>query len=525
MKKLLTLTLCLLMIFTFSSNLFAADTFYADEESADGTPLFDGITLFSTQLLEETADDGKLVIVLDPGHGGMDPGANPKVGLRECDLAIDVAKACKAYIEANVPNATVYLTHENYYNKETPKLELADRAAIAKSKKADLFISLHFNSSTDTTNKGAEVYISCLEEYALKDLADNVHSNLGDLGLEKRGVKTRASESGDLWFDGIRLADYYGIIRGNCKQEIPVILVEHCYINNPDEFEAYASTPEKLKTLGEADAKAIIKTFGLDKDTSADDLKAQKETALAELDKVYKSMDVKLYSQYYREKMVEIYNDAKHRIEIATHSSKIDVNLNRALLTLKYYPTLPFTDVTVDDWFFDAVSFVTNNELFYGTSEDTFSPNRPITRGEFITVIGRMEQAEVYYPAPGKFTDVDPEAYYAPYINWATNHKIVAGISETKFAPKDDIRREDLIRMIHNFCITKEIELPVVSESTIKEFTDGNQTDTWAVDDVNWALSVGLIHGYEDNTIRPTRNITRAESAEIMKNFLNTITK
>ncbi|MBQ4092846.1 MAG: S-layer homology domain-containing protein, partial [Firmicutes bacterium] len=159
------------------------------------------------------------------------------------------------------------------------------------------------------------------------------------------------------------------------------------------------------------------------------------------------------------------------------------------------------------------------------TSEDTFSPNRPITRGDFITVIGRMEQAEVYYPAPGKFTDVDPEAYYAPYINWATNHKIVAGISETKFAPKDDIRREDLIRMIHNFCITKKIELPVVSESTIKDFTDGNKTDTWAVDDVNWALSVGLIHGYEDNTIRPTRNITRAESAEIMKNFLNTITK
>ena len=521
MKKLFILTLCFVMLFTFSGNVFASDSYYADEESADGTPLFEEITLFSTGLFEDTADDGKFVIVLDPGHGGIDPGANPVKGRYESNLNIEVAKACKAYIESNVPNATVYLTHENYYNTDTAKLELAERAAIAKSKKADIFISLHFNSSTNNTMKGTEVYISCLEEYALADLANNIHNNLGDLGLEKRGVKTRVSESGDLWFDGIRLADYYGIIRGNCKQEIPAIIVEHCYINNNDEYEAYASTPEKLKILGEADAKAIIKTFGLDKDTAADTLKQEKDTALAELDNAYQSMNAKHYNTYYREKIAEICNDAKHRIEIATHSSKIEVNLNRALLTLKNYPNLPYTDVTVDDWFYDAVTFVTDNELFYGTSEDTFSPNRAITRGEFITVVGRMNDAEVYYPATGKFTDVDPEAYYAPYINWASKTNIVAGISDTKFAPKDDIRREDLIRMIHNYCIKEKIELPVISNATIKDFTDGKQTDTWAVDDVNWALSVGLIHGYEDDTIRPTRNITRAESAEIMKNFLN----
>ena len=68
MKKSFIFALCIVMLFTFSSGVFATDVFYADEESADGTDLFDGISLFA-ESESPSIQDGNLVIVLDPGHG------------------------------------------------------------------------------------------------------------------------------------------------------------------------------------------------------------------------------------------------------------------------------------------------------------------------------------------------------------------------------------------------------------------------------------------------------------------------
>lgn len=519
--RVFTLTLCFLLLFTFSSQILAEEPFYANEETADGTTLDYIAPIFNTGVTPQ-AEDGNLVIVLDPGHGGGDPGANPVKGLYESDLNLKVSLYCKTYLE-QFSNVTVYVTHENFYKKDAAKLGLADRAAIAKKYNADILISMHFNSATVTTLNGSEVYISCLEEYSLEALATAILNGLGDLGLTEIGVKTRVSESGDLWYDQTRLADYYGIIRGSCKQEIPSIIVEHCFINNPDEYATFADSDEKLQRMGESDAKAIVKTFGLDQDTSDSDLADIKKAALKELKAVYNAKDPAYYDAYYRAKIEEIYTDAVHRIEIANHKSKVDITLNRAITTLQYYPELPFTDVSVDDWFYNAVTFNTEKEIFYGTSEDTFSPHRAITRGEFIAVIGRLAEAEIYYPAQTKFTDVDPESYYAPYINWAAQNKIILGTTKTTFSPKSDIRREDLIRIMHNYCIAKKIELPLINQKTIYDFSDGIKTDTWAINDMNWAISCGLINGYEDNTLRPTKNISRAETAEIMMNFIKMI--
>ncbi len=94
------------------------------------------------------------VIVLDPGHGGKDPGAVSQDGLiKEKDLTLDIALRLKAKIESSCPDSTVVLTR----NKDM-FLALEDRTFVANSMKADLFLSIHCNSDPDPDAEGIETY-------------------------------------------------------------------------------------------------------------------------------------------------------------------------------------------------------------------------------------------------------------------------------------------------------------------------------------------------------------------------------
>jgi N-acetylmuramoyl-L-alanine amidase len=94
------------------------------------------------------------VIVLDPGHGGKDPGAVSQDGLiKEKDLSLDIAMKLKAKIESALPDSAVVLTR----NKDA-FLTLEDRTFIANSMKADLFLSIHCNSDADSSAEGIETY-------------------------------------------------------------------------------------------------------------------------------------------------------------------------------------------------------------------------------------------------------------------------------------------------------------------------------------------------------------------------------
>lgn len=518
--KLFSLLLSVILVFALSVGISATETedFYANEEaeqSDNATEIIGGISLLSNT-------DGNLVIVLDPGHGATDPGAAAVDGSRESDLNLAVARYCKAYLE-QYEHITVYLTHEEAYGSGASKIELSTRAAKAAAYSGDLLISIHFNSATSNSARGAEAYVSCLEEYKLTDLANAIVSNLGNLGLKEIGVKTRVSASGDLWSDNTRLADYYGIIRGSCKQEIPSMIVEHCFINNSEDYYGFADSESKLKALGEADAKAIIAYFGLDKEPTATTLENTRYTALQKLDEQYNSMNLNNYDSAHRTKIPQIYADAKARINAANNIGKIELTVNRAVKTLANYPksssAFSFSDVKSNDWFAEAVYYCHDEGLFHGTSDTEFSPLESITRGQFIAVLGRFEGVEETTPTQTKFSDVNANEYYAPHIKWASDENIVAGMTDTLYAPEDFIRREDLVRMLHNYCVEKDIELPVTSTKALTDFKDGDKVDDWAIDAMTWAISVGIINGDEKGLLNPQDDTLRAEVAQIMMNF------
>ena len=93
----------------------------------------------------------KYIVVVDAGHGGKDPGCIGKGGTREKDIVLSVAKKLKSKLDAN--GFKTYLTRS-----DDRYLKLAERAAIAERRKADLFISLHANANPSRKMKGFSIY-------------------------------------------------------------------------------------------------------------------------------------------------------------------------------------------------------------------------------------------------------------------------------------------------------------------------------------------------------------------------------
>jgi N-acetylmuramoyl-L-alanine amidase len=107
----------------------------------------------ATQVDAKVAESAIKCIVIDPGHGGHDTGTISPTGLREKDLVLDVARRLRSYIKQRYPDIEVVLT------RDTDRfIALEERTAIANSRRADLFISVHANASPSSVASGVETF-------------------------------------------------------------------------------------------------------------------------------------------------------------------------------------------------------------------------------------------------------------------------------------------------------------------------------------------------------------------------------
>ena len=96
--------------------------------------------------------------------------------------------------------------------------------------------------------------------------------------------------------------------------------------------------------------------------------------------------------------------------------------------------SLPFADVSKGAWYYDAVQYVYENDLFSGTSGTTFEPQTPMTRGMLVSVLWRLD-GKPAVPAENPFTDVAPRVWYTSGVLWAASEDIVSGMGGGIFAP------------------------------------------------------------------------------------------
>ncbi len=246
-------------------NDVTGDTITADDifKAIDELGYTDDISAEITEIDFGKAASGNFVIVLDPGHGGSDTGATRTyngVAYIERDMNLKIAQACKAELESY--GLTVYMTR--YDNNTKPGL--GERAEIAASYGADLFISIHNNSSTGTTAYGSEVWIpngSSYNYYAHEAgelLGNKIINNLAALGLNRRGVFTRNATDGDTYPTG-ETSDYYTVINETRRRGIPGMIIEHAYVSNQSDATTFLGSDASLKKLGVADAQAIYSYY------------------------------------------------------------------------------------------------------------------------------------------------------------------------------------------------------------------------------------------------------------------------
>ena len=179
-----------------------------------------------------------------------------------------------------------------------------------------------------------------------------------------------------------------------------------------------------------------------------------------------------------------------------------------------------FKDVKKKDWFYDAVNFAYNSNLFIGTSETKFSPNDNMTRGMFVTVLGRLSGITADKKATTKFVDVAKGQYYTPYVKWASDAGIVNGMSTTRFAPDENITREQICVMMEKYI--KANHWGLRNDFEVVKFKDEGKISKWAKSAVLACQQGGIINGSKSGNgfvFNPQGNATRAEVATILCNF------
>ena len=183
-------------------------------------------------------------------------------------------------------------------------------------------------------------------------------------------------------------------------------------------------------------------------------------------------------------------------------------------------PDLPFSDVTESDWFYDAVTYAYENGLMDGVGTGLFAPNSETTRAQLVTILHRLAGQ----PAPSGdsgFSDVETGTWYTDAVAWAAQNGIVNGVSDTQFAPGDDITREQLAVILYRYATYQGYD--VSQQADLSGFVDAGTISTYAQEALSWASAQGLVLGFEDDSLRPQGNASRAQIAAVLMRFCQTV--
>ncbi len=161
----------------------------------------------------------------------------------------------------------------------------------------------------------------------------------------------------------------------------------------------------------------------------------------------------------------------------------------------------PFNDVSVLDWFYDAVYYVWENELMNGTDVNQFSPNSPLTRAMVWAVLARVDGETI-----------SGDSWMTEAQAWAVESGVSDGTDPTGY-----VTREQLVTMLYRFAGEP------AGAADISGYPDAASISDWAADAMAWAVKVGLIEGDDVGALNPTANSTRAHAATFFMRFSKTI--
>jgi|GEM_PF-1788098 len=198
-------------------------------------------------------------------------------------------------------------------------------------------------------------------------------------------------------------------------------------------------------------------------------------------------------------------NEQKTEEEIKAEAEKLILTKNT------------FADVTSDNWYFPAVKYVYENNLFKGTDRG-FEPDAPMTRAMLVTVLYRADNCSDA-TLDNSFTDIKDDMWYTEGVKWAAENGIINGVTDTEFAPEEKITREQVSAILFRYAAFRGYNLTTQKENESAAFEDFEDISPYAADAINYMISSGVIQGQDGKKIAPKSEITRAEVAMMLVRF------
>lgn len=181
-------------------------------------------------------------------------------------------------------------------------------------------------------------------------------------------------------------------------------------------------------------------------------------------------------------------------------------------LTVSAAEAAPYSDVSIDDWYFQPVTFCTGLGLMNGIGQGAFAPAGSINRAMFVTILYRLAGSPD--ATPSGFSDVPAGSFYAKAVDWAAEQGIVNGTGETTFSPERSILRQDMACMIARYLLGIDAEI-LRGDACEQAFMDLDLVSDYARDAVEWMRRTGLFQGDEASNFRPLDTANRAEAATL----------
>nr|WP_300676727.1 N-acetylmuramoyl-L-alanine amidase [uncultured Acetatifactor sp.] len=328
----------------------------------------------------------KLVIVIDPGHGGENRGT---IENSHEEKQMTMTTALAMYEElVQYEDVEVYLTHT-----EDIDMTLKERAAFAKSVDADFLFSIHYNASANHELFGSEVWVSAFPPYNSYGYQFGCEflTDMREFGLLVRGVKTRLGDKG---------LDYYGIIRESVALDIPAVIIEHCHVDEARDA-VYCENDEQLRQFGKMDAAAVARYFGLKSSSLGVDYSGYQ---LADAD-ASSVVPVTVVDATEPEICRVEFLDADYE----NYMLKVQVTAMDSDSPLLYYSYS--TDRGIS---YSAREVWPESDTLTGSYADTFTLEIPVTPGTWPRVIVRAYNIYDLYTESDCLTS--PEAFAAPQV-------------------------------------------------------------------------------------------------------------
>ena len=335
---------------------------------------------------EPEAEQKALVICIDPGHGARDSGAVATydgVEYQEADLVLQIGLYLREEL-ATYSGVQILMTREDR-NGELPTInpaKIKPRTDYAVANGADVLVSLHLNASEKTDIQGAMI-LSSNGNYR-PDVAD-VGNALGSnilVGLERLGLLNRGhlkTNSNDYRYPDGSTADYHAIVREGIQQNIPSIIVEHCFLTNEEDFRNHLSTEAQLRDLALADAAGIAAYYGLQKKAPSD------------------KPNLYDYAAHWGAPYIDAAIDKGWVTGYPDHTFRPNKTLSRAdfvtLLarlsgeTLPDLTECPFPDFTLEEYYAESVAWAVDAGIIRGFEDGTFRPEDAITREQMAHIM------------------------------------------------------------------------------------------------------------------------------------------